>query len=183
MLRPDLSSRFTLVSLGLGLQGLSETKMLSAPFEITKIAAQTSEMMAKGNRSSMSDALRDPIKSSYQQKGTIKTAMNIVKLRGFLGLYAGFRIHISKVIGVMKRPSLAHSLLVRDTIGSAIYFSTYESTKQMLVKLQGSNSPVSPLSVAIAGGFCGLASVTCVSLRGWWTLKPNVLTFWLDLSF
>ena len=56
-------------------------------------------------------------------------------------------------------------LSVRDTIGSAIYFTTYESTKQMLVKLQGSNSPVSPLSVAMAGGFCGLASVTCVSFQ------------------
>ena len=57
-------------------------------------------------------------------------------------------------------------LSVRDTIGSAIYFSTYESTKQMLVRLQGSNSPVSPLSVALAGGFCGLASVTCVGSQG-----------------
>ena len=26
--------------------------------------------------------------------------MNILKLRGFLGLYAGFRIHIGKVIGM-----------------------------------------------------------------------------------
>ncbi len=76
----------------------SKSNIILAPFEITKIAAQTSEMMAKGNRSSMSDALKDPIKSSYQQKGTIKTAMNILKLRGFLGLYAGFRIHIGKLI-------------------------------------------------------------------------------------
>ena len=79
--------------------GVSRANMLQAPFEITKIAAQTSEMMAKGNKSSMSDALKDPIKSSYQQKGTIKTAINIVKLHGFLGLYAGFRIHIGKAIG------------------------------------------------------------------------------------
>lgn len=122
-------------------------------------------MMANGNKSSMSDALKDPIKSSYQQKGTIKTAMNILKLRGFLGLYAGFRIHIGKLIGIIvSHASLAHRIgLVRDTIGSAIYFSTYECTKQMLVKLQGSQSPTSPLSVAMAGGFCGLASVTCVS--------------------
>ena len=54
--------------------------------------------MAKGNKSSMSDALKDPIRSSYQQKGTIKTAMNILKLRGFFGLYAGFRIHIGKLV-------------------------------------------------------------------------------------
>ena len=98
MLPPDLSSRFTQVGLGSEHSFVSRTKTLSAPFEITKIAAQTSEMMAKGNKSSMSDALKDPIKSSYQQKGTIKTAINIVKLHGFLGLYAGFRIHIGKVI-------------------------------------------------------------------------------------
>ena len=54
---------------------------------------------------------------------------------------------------------------VRDTIGTAIYFTTYESTKQLLVKVQGSDSPTSPLSVAMAGGFCGLASWACVSLK------------------
>ena len=84
------------MSLDLARHGNSESELFPAPFEITKIAAQTSEMMAKGNRSSMSDALKDPIKSSYQQKGTIKTAMNILKLHGFFGLYAGFRIHIGK---------------------------------------------------------------------------------------
>lgn len=52
---------------------------------------------------------------------------------------------------------------MRDTIGTVIYFTTYESTKQLLVKFQGSNNPTSPLSVAIAGGFCGLASWACVS--------------------
>ena len=76
----------------------------------------------------------------------------------------------------LKYASSAHRIpLVRDTIGSAIYFSTYESTKQMLVKLQGSNSPTSPLSVAMAGGACGLASVTCVSFFR----VVNVATEWL----
>ena len=51
---------------------------------------------------------------------------------------------------------------MRDTIGTTIYFTTYESTKQLLVKFQGSDSPTSPLSVATAGGFCGLASWACV---------------------
>lgn len=58
------------------------------------------------------------------------------------------------------------SVPVRDTIGTAIYFSTYESTKQLLVKFQGSNSPTSPLSVAIAGGVCGLVSWACVRAHG-----------------
>ena len=98
MLPLGRSSLFILVSLDSTRHGASKPEPLSAPFEITKIAAQTSEMMAKGNKSSVSDALKDPIKSSYQQKGTIKTAMNILKIRGFLGLYAGFRIHIGKLV-------------------------------------------------------------------------------------
>ena len=98
VLPPDLSSRSIRVSLGREYFSVSRTKTLPAPFEITKIAAQTSEMLAKGNKSSISDALKDPIRSSYQQKGTIKTAINILKLHGFLGLYAGFRIHIGKAI-------------------------------------------------------------------------------------
>ena len=39
---------------------------------------------------------------------------------------------------------------------------TYESTKQVLVKFQGSDSPTSPLSVVTAGGICGLVSWACV---------------------
>ena len=52
---------------------------------------------------------------------------------------------------------------VRDSIGSTIYFSTYESAKQLLVKIQRSDSPTSPLSVAISGALCGTAGWICVS--------------------
>lgn len=54
-------------------------------------------------------------------------------------------------------------ITVRDTIGTGIYFMTYESGKQLLVKFSGSNSPTSPLAVAVAGGMCGLVSWACVS--------------------
>ena len=61
---------------------------------------------------------------------------------------------------------------VRDTIGTAIYFTVYESGKQLSVKFQGSDSPTSPLSVAVAGGLCGLVSWACVSFPDnqvkWW---------------
>ncbi|KAL6715079.1 hypothetical protein ACLMJK_007340 [Lecanora helva] len=86
----------------------------------------------------------DPVRSSYSKKGSIKTAMNVVKHRGYLGLWSGFRLH-----------------MLRDSIGSTIYFATYESVKQILVKFQGSNNPTSPLSVAIAGGLCGTAGWIC----------------------
>jgi len=55
---------------------------------------------------------------------------------------------------------------VRDIIGTGIYFGTYESTKQLLVKVQKSDSPTSPLSVAMAGGFCGIMSWACVCENG-----------------
>ena len=60
---------------------------------------------------------------------------------------------------------LTYASPVRDTIGTAIYFSTYESSKQLLVKLQGRDSPTAPSSVAIAGGLCGVVSWVCVRLR------------------
>ena len=62
-------------------------------------------------------------------------------------------------------------MIVRDTIGTAIYFTTYESVKQLLVKFQGSNSPTSPSSVALAGGLCGLVSWACVSFPGFFNIK------------
>ena len=52
--------------------------------------------------------------------------------------------------------------IVRETIGTALYFMTYESGKQLLVKYQGVDSPVSPLAVALSGGFCGMISLVSV---------------------
>lgn len=50
---------------------------------------------------------------------------------------------------------------MRDTIGTAIYFTTYESAKQLLANARG-NSPTSPLAVVLAGGLCGLVSWACI---------------------
>jgi hypothetical protein len=47
---------------------------------------------------------------------------------------------------------------VRDTLGTAIYFMTYESSKQLLTTYTGDSSPTNPLSVLFAGGLCGVAS-------------------------
>ncbi|KAL8652852.1 MAG: hypothetical protein Q9226_004087 [Calogaya cf. arnoldii] len=115
---------------------------IACPFELTKQAAQISVLMASSNNKSSVD---DPVRSSYQQKGAFGTARNVIMHRGVRGLYSGFGFH-----------------LLRDTVGTAIYFTTYESAKQLLVKFQGSNSPTSPLSVATAGGLCGLVSWACI---------------------
>ena len=36
------------------------------------------------------------IAASYQNKGTLKTLRNIVRHRGFFGLYTGFNLHLCK---------------------------------------------------------------------------------------
>ena len=142
-----------------------ESHVSSGPFELTKLSAQISTLMAKSASHSLDDPLN--VRQSYQQKGTFKMAKNIVINRGFLGLYSGFSLHIRKFVYPCQRDRFQAyaTAAVRDTIGTAIYFTTYESTKQLLVKFQGSDSPTSPSSVAMAGGFCGLASWACVSLK------------------
>ena len=89
--------------------------------------------------------------------------------RGLGGLYSGFHLHLRKYLHLQPMPKsgstkqvLIHESTVRDTIGTAIYFMSYESGKQLLVKFQGSDSPTSPLSVALAGGISGLVSWACV---------------------
>ncbi|KAL9584156.1 MAG: hypothetical protein Q9212_002291 [Teloschistes hypoglaucus] len=62
----------------------------TGPFELTKLSSQISVLMAKSSTSSVDD----PVRSSYQQKGTLSTARNIIMHRGILGLYSGFGFHL-----------------------------------------------------------------------------------------
>ncbi|KAI9643920.1 hypothetical protein NHQ30_007271 [Ciborinia camelliae] len=107
--------------------------LVACPFELTKLSAQVSVLMAAKRQTSISDPVRNsPMQNataaSYKDKGTIKTAMNIIK-------------HL------------------RDTLGTAIYFMTYESCKQLLTTYTGERgSTTSPFAVVVAGGFCGIAS-------------------------
>ncbi|PQE17759.1 mitochondrial carrier protein [Rutstroemia sp. NJR-2017a BVV2] len=116
--------------------------LVACPFELTKLSAQVSVLMAARKQTSLSEPIGTTnVASSYQNKGTFKTAMNIVKHRGVAGLYSGFNLH-----------------LLRDTLGTAIYFMTYESSKQLLTTYTGNRSPTNPFAVVVAGGFCGIAS-------------------------
>jgi hypothetical protein len=38
----------------------------------------------------------DAIRKSYQNLGTFKTAQNLVRHRGWTGLYSGFHLHLRK---------------------------------------------------------------------------------------
>lgn len=56
--------------------------------------------------------------------------------------------------------------LVRDTLGTATYFMTYESSKQLLTAFGGDGTHSNPLAVLVAGGLCGIVSwaLICTSL-------------------
>ncbi|KAH7146413.1 mitochondrial carrier domain-containing protein [Dactylonectria macrodidyma] len=116
----------------------SAITLLACPFELTKLSAQVSVLLAErgtGNKGSHSVA------ASYQNKGTLRTMANIIKHRGILGLYTGFNLH-----------------LLRDTLGTAIYFMVYESGKQIGNTFAGDHPNSNKLAVVAAGGMCGLVS-------------------------
>ncbi|KAK5171435.1 uncharacterized protein LTR77_004579 [Saxophila tyrrhenica] len=101
---------------------------MSCPFELTKLNEQLA-----GKEARQGPSPTEPVRT-----GAWVTARRMVRDRGFMGLYAGYRLH-----------------LLRDTIGTAIYFTTYESAKQLMANAQG-KSPTSPYAVLLAGGLCGI---------------------------
>jgi hypothetical protein len=70
-------------------------------------------------------------------------------------------ISVSCMSSIFKESWLIARYLVRDTIGTAIYFGTYETVKQILSNGRG-NGPAEPAAVALAGATCGIVSWTLV---------------------
>lgn len=69
----------------------------TGPFELTKVSAQVSVLLADKNKSNGADPKSSgSVAASYQNKGTFQTAKNIVKHRGLAGLYSGFNLHLRK---------------------------------------------------------------------------------------
>lgn len=92
--------------------------------------------MLVSNRAQASpDAVRDPALRRKPRLGTFEAIGQIVRRHGFRGLYTGFRLH-----------------MIRDTIGSGLYFSVYETVKQMAAKELGPDR--GPLGPMIAGAIC-----------------------------
>ncbi|KAJ2442888.1 hypothetical protein GGF42_006810 [Coemansia sp. RSA 2424] len=70
----------------------------------------------------------------------LSVCREIVRRRGPLGIYYGIGLHI-----------------VRDSSGTAIYFASYETVKETLRRLTGSDT-TGPLTHMLAGGTCGVVS-------------------------
>ncbi|KAI0124902.1 integral membrane ornithine transporter of mitochondria [Xylariales sp. AK1849] len=116
----------------------SAITFIACPFELTKLSAQVSVLMANHKNA---DPKCQEIAMSYHNKGTIKTLRNIVKHRGLSGMYTGLNLH-----------------LLRDTLGTGIYFATYESSKQLLTTFSGKDAHKNPIAVLAAGALCGIVS-------------------------
>ncbi|RMY48755.1 hypothetical protein D0865_07901 [Hortaea werneckii] len=122
---------------------------LSCPFELTKLNEQLAGKVAREAQSKSGSNPKgagqnpSPI-VDVKSGGSWNTARRLVRDRGVLGLYAGYRLH-----------------LLRDTIGTAIYFTTYESAKQLMANSRGKN-PTTPYAVMFAGGLCGILTTSLI---------------------
>ncbi|KAJ3102805.1 hypothetical protein HDU97_000262 [Phlyctochytrium planicorne] len=116
------------ISLGAGAVAGAAVSIISCPLEIVKIQRQL-EVMLRKSAGGGKDGGRT---------GSWKVAVDIVRRRGVKGLYRGFHLH-----------------LLRDAIGTAIYFATYECVKKVLVSNQKTSGPGIHL---ISGALCGVTS-------------------------
>ncbi|KAL1933385.1 hypothetical protein VTP01DRAFT_7475 [Rhizomucor pusillus] len=64
------------------------------------------------------------------------SAKEIIRAKGILGLWSGFGLH-----------------LLRDTVGTGVYFGGYETTKFLLTSEE---RPAGPMTQFLAGGICGI---------------------------
>ncbi|KAI8142876.1 mitochondrial carrier domain-containing protein [Fennellomyces sp. T-0311] len=101
--------------------------VLSCPLELVKIQRQLEQMIAKEK------SLEAPKSSSWN------AARQIVRRKGVFGLWSGLRCHT-----------------IRETMGTSIYFGTYETAKRVLNG--GQQTPASPMTHFMAGGMCGVLS-------------------------
>ncbi|KAK9388323.1 mitochondrial carrier domain-containing protein [Lipomyces mesembrius] len=113
--------------------------LFSCPFEFTKLSTQIELLMARATHAALLDSSHAAPK--YEPKGTLESFKDIIRKRGILGLYSGFRYHFA-----------------RDALGTSLYFSVYESSKQLFSMYNPNGGPPGPLVIAISGGLCGIFS-------------------------
>lgn len=133
----------------------------TGPFELIKLNAQLAgKMQREANPSDRPQPISD------LRTGAFKTAQQLVRDRGIRGLYCGYRLHLGKFPPthcLHFEQLFIQCHLVRDTVGTAIYFGTYETVKQMLSNARG-NGSAEPAAVALAGATCGIVSWVMVCI-------------------
>lgn len=117
------------------------TSILACPFEFSKVFSQI-EMIARNTSASGAGAGVSAGGAAIKQPGrytTLQTVKVITKNLGLRGLYSGYKYH-----------------LIRDGIGSGVYYAVYESFKWACNGLiNGDATQLSPVSILAAGGISG----------------------------
>lgn len=110
----------------------------ACPFEFTKLFQQLSILMQA----------EIPLKDHHMPKTTWEVVKQVKRQTGVLGLYSGYRFH-----------------LMRDSIGSGVYFSAYETAKILLEgfstpegTIAGTSIPMGTISITIAGAISGVVA-------------------------
>lgn len=119
---------------------------LLGPFEVAKNAAQTSVLMS-GSATDSSGRRKSGVIAAKNigKLNSVGAVKQIVRNRGLGALFSGFKLH-----------------LARDTIGTGMYFSVYEATKQSIRSYQGADKANTQTAIAAAGFICGAGSWLCV---------------------
>ncbi|KAI7902880.1 mitochondrial carrier domain-containing protein [Cokeromyces recurvatus] len=81
------------------------------------------------------------------------SAKEIIKKKGIFGIYSGFTLHLNTYIATLYATVTDKFCVVRDTIGTGVYFGGYETIKYILTT---NASTAGPLTQFLAGGLCGL---------------------------
>nr|QKK35450.1 mitochondrial YB8B [Starmerella bombicola] len=116
--------------------------ILTGPFEFTKTASQVESLILR-DRSNNGGAAS---MATYGGNGTrkisaLQAVRNVRRRGGWSTLYGGVEYHC-----------------LRDSVGSGIYFTVYESLKKLLSQNRSASDPPRPIAVAVSGGVCGAAS-------------------------
>lgn len=126
------------VSFASGFVAGAGTSLFACPFEFTKLFQQLYILM-------QGELNLNPRK---MPKTTLQVAKQIRRCEGILGLYSGYKFH-----------------LMRDALGSGLYFSVYETSKILIEgfsgtdgKIAGTNIPMGTLSITLAGAMSGIVS-------------------------
>ncbi|CCH44746.1 Calcium-binding mitochondrial carrier protein [Wickerhamomyces ciferrii] len=127
------------VSFASGFAAGAGTSLFACPFEFTKLFQQLYVLM-------QAELNLNPRK---MPKTTFQVARQIRRCEGMLGLYSGYKFH-----------------LLRDALGSGLYFSIYETSKILIdafsgganAVIPGTTIPMSTLSITLAGAMSGIFS-------------------------
>lgn len=129
------------------LAGVS-TSLLSCPFELTKLGSQIELVMKRrdmelnriliASQSKAPSASRLPPLEAPKPLGAYQIAQKLVRHSGIFSLYSGYSYQV-----------------VRDVIGTGIYFGVYDSIKSAVSVFFFATTDSHPVSVAIAGGLSG----------------------------